>query len=257
MAQDPWKKAYLLSKALRAGQAPKGGVAKPLGQVDRAVRPTGRTPNWGCIIGVSLLVLLAGAGVALWLFRWWWVPRYRPELPKPVQQALPEPRVQVDVVALDSGLGVDLVMFGDYLAFVNATRDWGPGWTLSNAGGEQRLSADGVKVYVRDGLIMTYDLNLQQIYADNKWLPWQTALRKAQLTPDLTYSALTGGQEMPAGDSEVKLKGQQQAKLKDGWASAVYILHFQDGWLRRVVGAVEFGPSAASEPAGKSAGATS
>lgn len=232
MAQDPWKKAYLLSQTRQAG-SPAAGPPPP------RLR---RAPRWGCIIGSLLLLILAGGAAAAWYWRDAWLPRHYAKLPAPVKQAVPEPQVQVDLQALDDGLGVELTMFGDYKDFIAATREWRPEWKLSQGEGQQRLSAPGVKVYIRDGLIFTYELDIPRLFTEPAWAPWRSALSAAQLTPELSYTALTGEQAAPPGESEVKLHGKREQDVAGGWASAVYILGFRDNQLRRVVGGVDFGP---------------
>jgi hypothetical protein len=235
MPQDGWRRAYILSRS-RQGTPPSASSPVP-------PRPrSGRQRNWGCIAALVLLLLLAAAAVALWLYRWWWVPRYRERLPDPVRQALPEPRASIDLTSLDAGLGCQLRQFSDYLPLIDATRAWGVEWELAETGGgTTRLSAPGLLVYTRDGLILTYDLDLRAVYANARWVQWQPLLRQAGLSLDLTYTALTGKEDMPAGKSELEYDSANRVELKPSPARGKYILHFTDGWLTRVVAAVNYG----------------
>jgi hypothetical protein len=242
MAKDPWKRAHDLSR-LREHSA----VEQPAEA--RAARRIG----CGTVIAIALAVLVVGGAAVLFFTRGWWWPRYRAALPEPLQEVVadvaPEPPADVDWHVLETGLDVELRMFGDYNLFVGATRAWEPGVKLISTGNDTwRLTAPGVRVHVRNGLVWTYELDLPLIFAEECWREWWPALREAGLTPDLTWTALTGEEEQPVGGTDYTYRSTRSTRVAEGWVYPVFILYFADGWLRRVEGAIDFGVSSELEP---------
>jgi len=232
MARDPWKRAHQLKRMQHPGLP-----SKPESYSRRRI-------PWGWIGTLILAVLVLGAAATVWLMRGWWVPRYREQLPPAVTTVVPEPPADVDWSALESGFGFNLSILGSYLDLLSACQDKGPQWKAS-AGGEShlRLTAPGAKVYVQDGLIWAYELELGQVFTDEQWKNWRTPLREAGLTPDLTDTSLTGDSEMPVGHTEHEHRSRLSRRYQDGWAYPVFILHFQNGWLVRLQAGMDFGVS--------------
>jgi hypothetical protein len=247
MAQDPWKRAHDISQLKQAGiQAPDDPPRLIRG------RPAGRL-SCGCVVAVILVAIVIGGGATLYFTRGWWLPRYRDQLPAPVvqavQQVAPEPAADLDLHYLSSGLDVELRQFQEYGLFVGAMRERDVVLKVIATGGNSwRLSGEGVLVYVQDGLIWTYQLDLGVIFADERYRQWLPAFRHAGLTPDLTWTALTGETEMPSGHTEQSYRSESAARLPDGWAHSVYTLHFSDGFLRRIEAGINFGASSQAIP---------
>jgi hypothetical protein len=237
MSKDPWRKAYQLSRIKRESE-PKPGQP-PARVVIRRAFP------WGPVVSTAVLVLVLGGGAAAWFTRGWWLPRYKPELPPVVTENIAEPRVTVDYTAVEEGLGIKLCILGDYLDLVAATRDLGFEWELKQLGGEQlRLEAPGLLVYATQGQIWNWKLDLDKVFADQRWAGLQSALRKAGLSPDLTWAALTGEAATPAGVKEQVVRSSAKRQMPQGWAHPNYVLAFTDSWLKRVEGRIEFGETA-------------
>ncbi len=249
MAQDPWKRAHQI-KRLRDQQAagsspPPGGVSRGSGSMIPGRRSGGpAAARW-----VIVLVLIAG-GVAAWYYRDGWLPRLRQqvieEAPQPVKQAaekIPEKQVQLDPELFDRGFGFGLSLGSDYLEMLAAMREHDPGWKVISTGGNNaRLTAPGAEVGVVDGVVQTYELQIEPIFKDPAWEPWLSGFKEAQLSPALTYTSLTGGGELPQGESKYELSGRS-IRRSDGWISPVYILRFHDGYLRSIEMAMRFGVS--------------
>jgi len=236
MPLDPWKRAHILSRRadLRAAQ----------------VRPAHRRPSWRVVLAVVLCVAataVLACGLALWQNRALWLGVVREELPAPVKHALPVPRTSVDIEALESGLGIELRQFGNYLDLVKATRDWNPGWEISASGsGHLRMVAPGLKVYVAGELIETYTLDLAVVYSAPCWRKWLPELRRAGITPQLTYTAFTGQEQAPAGELERVVEGRESVQGPEGWVHRAFGLHFEGGRLRSIDGRVAFGMAGAA-----------
>jgi len=202
----------------------------------------------GCIVGWLTLILVIGGTAALYFTRGLWLPRYSEELPRPVvdvvKDVAPEPRRDVDWRALERGLGADLIPFTDYLLFVGKLGDWNVTPRLvETGGGTWQVRAPGMVVYVQQGVIFTYNIDLEHVFRDDRWEQWWPALKDANLSTDLTWTALTGESEMPTGATRHSYRSDRSTHLADGWVYPVYTLHFQDGWLRQIELEVEFGVS--------------
>jgi hypothetical protein len=251
MPQEPWKRARQLQDLKQAGVKP--------AKVQGAPRPViQRSPRWPQVLGWLLLLLILGGGVAAYLTRGWWFPRYRNQFPPKVEQAVeqvaPEPAVTLDYQALESGLGIELCIFGSYLSVLNATNDWGLDWRLADTGNDTQIcTAPGLRVYVEQGRIRSYELDLAAVFASEAWKPWYKDLKRAGISPDLTWTALSGESEMPGGIAEREIHSSTNAQWAGGPAHAVWKLQFQDGWLRYLNGGITVGSVSMDEAA---AGAT-
>ncbi len=242
MTHEPWKRAAQLSKVKRLGK--NGGQGRP---APRIVRRT----SWGTIIVLLLLIVLIGGFIAAWLMRGWWVPRYKDKLPGAVAGHVEEPRVYVDYRLLEEGLGADLKLFGDYLDLISTTRDWRDDWKVTQTGPDTlRLENTGIKVYVKDGVIDTYLVDVKVLFEDKKWGPWVKHWRDANLTPDLTWTAWSGSDSDAPGIVEEQYESSASIRRGDGWVHPVYVLTFRGNWLRRVEGRYNFGPAADELPDG-------
>ncbi len=189
-----------------------------------------------------LLVLLLGIAALLWFNRGWWIPRYRDSLPDVVANELTEPRVYPDFIALEQGMDAKLIVFGDYLDLIAATRDWHNDWKVKLTGPTTlRMETTGISVNVLDDGIETYMLNLDRIFEDEAWAGWLPSWRAAGLTPDLTYTALTGEQEVPQGLAEFEYISQTSVKHGASWVKPVWVLHFHGGFLRRIESRFQIG----------------
>ena len=186
-------------------------------------------------VGFGLVVSMLGVVALLWFYRGWWIPRYRDSLPVFVAQELVEPRVYPDFMALEEGMDAKLVVFGDYLDLLKATRDWHNDWEVKQTGPNTlRLETTGISVHVVNGQIETYLLNLDRVFADEGWNGWLPSWREAQLTPGLSYSALTGEKENPPGLAEYTYTSAKSVKHGRNWVKPVWVLHFHGGWLKRI-----------------------
>ena len=182
-----------------------------------------------------LLGLIVVVAAGLWFFRGWWIPRYRDSLPEVVAQELKEPQVFPDFIALEQGLDAKLVVFGDYLDLIKATRDWHNDWKIKQTGPTTlRLETTGISVNVLNGQIETFTLNLDRVFEDEAWAGWLPSWREANLTTDLTYTALTGETESPPGLVEYTYTSQNSVKHGGSWVKPQWILHFHNGWLKRI-----------------------
>jgi hypothetical protein len=247
MPQEPWKRARQLHELRQAGIKSAANAGQP--------RPVIiRRPRWSAVVGWTLLVLLLGGAATAYFTRGWWFPRYRAELPPKVEQVVeqvaPEPAVTLDYQALESGLGIGLRIFGDYLDVLNATNDWGVTWQLTDTGnGTQRCGAPGLLLYVEGGRIRSYELDLPTVFATPAWQPWYQDLKRAGITPDLTWTALTGESEMPGGVAEREIHSSTDSEWAGGPAHAVWKLAFSDGWLRYLNGGITIGSVSLEEAA--------
>ena len=103
-------------------------------------------------------------------------------------------------------------------------------------------------VHVQRGLVWTYDLDLNEIFTADGLGPWCDELRRCNITPDLTWTALTGADEMPHGGTDYTYESKRSTHLEDGWYYPVFVLHFVDGWLRHIELEVRFGASETTGP---------
>jgi hypothetical protein len=166
------------------------------------------------------------------------IPKYAAQLPEPVAETVGRaelPRQEIDVAALDGGLGIGLAVGGDYLNLVGATRDWGIEWKLVElGGGNTRLSAPGLTAYAARGKLTGYVLDLKVVFAEERWAPWRKALTGAGLSPELNWRTATGEAQMPQGTTEHVLTGRGGQEFAGENANTSYTLYFRDGWLKRV-----------------------
>jgi len=233
MPRDPWKRAYDRRRLERGG----GDPARDQPAV-RWVSPR------SVALAVALLALVATGVTAAWLYRATWLPRVREELPPSVAEHVPVPRVAVDFGALEQGVGHGLVLLGDYLDLISGTRELEPEWQVTQTGPDTlRLESDGIKVYVEDGLIRTYTLELPEFFASDRWREWHGDWREAGIMPELSWQALTGEEQQATGKTEHLYISPESVKLDEGWLRRAFNLEFRDGSLRRLEGRLEFGPS--------------
>jgi len=245
MSKDPWKKAHDLSR-IRQDLPPPAAAAmrRHYGTVQQRSRV-----SFSLVVGIIVLILVLGAGAAYWARALWW-PQTSEHLPEPVaeavESAVPELRPSVDWHALDKGLGADLRQFTSYLDFVNNVRRWGAEDQLnllSTGEGRWRVTAPGIRVYVQDGLIWTYELELSKIYAEDAWKPWWPDLRAAGLVPELTWEDVTSMPRPAEDHTEFPMRRTPSTRVREGWVYPVYKLHFDQGKLSSMEAAVEFGVS--------------
>lgn len=250
MSKDPWKKAHDLSRIRQQQQLAADHASKQLFEPPRS------RPRWSFSLVVSVVViLLVGGAAAAYFTRSIWWPQVGPRLPEEltgvVEEAAPELRPTVDWHALDKGLGADLRQFTSYLDFVDAVREWGAGKQLkliSTGEGRWRVTATGVKVYVQDGMIWTYELELNKIYAAAEWNPWWPELRAAGLVPELSWEDVTGDPNFPPGHAEHRMRRTPATRVREGWVYPVFILHFSYGKLTSLEAAVDYGVSEPATP---------
>jgi hypothetical protein len=240
MAQDPWRRAYQMQRLKQAG-APAAGEPPPPRRRSRT------TAAW-----LILLMLALGAGgYCAWLSRDRWamqlarqLPGMREELPAPVRDVVPAPRRSVDQAALEEGLGLHLTVFANSYDLIAATRAWGVEWRLTSMGDERaRMSAGGVKVYATGGVIEYYDIDVAEVYAAPAWKQWQPALRRAGISPELTWELLTGVQGPAAGNQDYEYRSARSVRRPEGATRQAFILRFVDGRLRHVEGQISLGPA--------------
>lgn len=245
MSKDPWKKAHDLSRIRQNLPPPAAAVM----QREYGIAQPRRRLSYSLVAGIVLVVLVLGAGAAYWARALWW-PKASEHLPEPVTEAVestvPELRPSVDWHALDKGLGADLKQFTSYLEFVDNARSWGAGDQLkliSTGEGRWRVTAPGLRMYVQDGLVWTYELELAQIYADDAWKPWWPDLRAAGLVPELTWEDVTGDPNPPHDHAVYPMRRTPSTRVREGWVYPVFKLHFDRGKLSSVEAAVQFGVS--------------
>jgi hypothetical protein len=230
MAQDPWRKAYNLTRA-RTPEGVQPGTRSPLPAHMRQRRAV-----WPWVAFV--LALLGGGGYYLWSQRGVLIPKYAPELPQPVARTVeqtPLPRQEIDIAALDGGAGIGLAVGADYLNVVGATRDWGVEWKGVQLGsGRSRMSAPGLVVYTAAGRIEGYTLDIKEVFSSEHWAAWRRQLSDAGISPELNWRTATGESQMPRGVTEHVLTGRGGHSLAGEDAETSYMLFFRDGWLIRI-----------------------
>lgn len=242
MAQDPWKRAYQMQRLKQAG-APQTPDSPPPRRGSRAL----------AALLLLLLLALGAAGYFAWISRDRWaaslsqqLPGMREQLPEPVREAVPVPMRRVDQAALEQGLGIHLTVFASSYDLIAATREWGVEWQLTSMGGERvRMSAGGVKVYANAGIIENYDLDVAQVFASAMWAKWWPQLRRAGISPELTWQLLTGEQVTGelAGNQEYEYRNKHSVQRPEGTARQAFLLRFTDSWLRHVEGQISLGPA--------------
>jgi len=234
MARDPWKRAYDRKRL-------EGGGGDPRKDHQRLRRSSPAMPG----LLVVLLLVLAGTAFIAWYYRSSWLPQVRQELPPAVAEHVPVPHVEVDYSALEHGVGHGLVLLGDYLDLISGTREMEPAWQVTQTGPQNlRLESDGIKVYVKDGLIQTYTLDVPQIFISEKWKAWRKEWKEAGIFPELTWQEFSGEEQQPRGETEHLYVSDEAVRLPAGWMHRAFNLVFEGGVLRRIEGRLEFGPSA-------------
>jgi hypothetical protein len=231
MTRDPWKRAYDRKRLESGGGDPRRDPPRQ--------RWIGPAP---IALSIALLALLGTGLYAAWHYRTQWLPRFRAELPPAVAEHVPVQRQHIDFGALELGVGHGLVLLGDYLDLISGTRELEPDWQVKQTGtGTLRLENDGILVYVKDGLIQTYTLDVDRFFAAEKWRPWHSEWRRAGISPDLTWIAYSGEEQQP-GQTEDLYVSPDAVKLAEGWMHRAFNLEFQGGRLVRLEGRLEFGP---------------
>ena len=219
-----------------------GGPRRP---ADRGPRRRARFTLLHFLLLLIVLALLA----VVWLGRGWWIPRYRERLPQPLADALREPRAEIDWLALEDGLGIGLTMLGDIHDFTSATRDWRPEWQVTTGkGGTLRVEGGGLFVYTSENIIESYHVNIDRLFADDEYSELQQAFQSAGISDELTWPALTGQQQMPAGLKEYRWTSPRSLDYRRGRVQREFVLTFADGWLRKFETGLAIG--AASSAAG-------
>jgi len=234
MAQDPWKRAY---DRKRLGSAPPAEA--------RGATPTDKWLGPAPIaLGLALLALIVTGVTAAWIYRASWLPQVREELPPAVAQHVPVPRVVVDYSALEQGVGHGLVLMGSYLDLIDQTREMEPDWQVTQTGANTlRLESDGIKVYVQDGLIRTYNLDVARFFISGKWKDWRAEWQQAGIFPELSWLEFTGEEPRPGEKTEHLYISAESVKLKEGWMHRAFNLVFRGGKLAQLEGRLNFGPS--------------
>jgi hypothetical protein len=231
MAQDPWRKAYNLTRSRTPADARPGTRTGKL-PADLRRRPAA----WPWI--ALLLLATGGAGYYLWHERGVLIPKYADGLPAPMAKTVeqtPLPRQELDIAAMDGGLGIGLNIDGDYLNLIGATRGWGVEWKLVELGsGNARLTAPGVIVYAARGRISGYKLEIKEVFRNELWQPWRKELSQAGLNPELNWRTATGEAQMPKGMTEHVVTGRSGHSFAGENAESSYMLYFRDGWLTRI-----------------------
>jgi len=239
MPQEPWKRAYQLQRAVPRD------VRRPV-----PPPPTKRPSGWGPIVGVLVaLILLAGGswwcfdreGFRLMLGKdnvmlGWFGPRHgmrasSPAVPPSAGSGGAAPSTQPPVVKvdqLDQGLGIALVIFGNYADVVSATKPWGVTWKTAAAARTIRLSAPGLTVYAEKEQITGWRLDLDAVQTADCWAKWQPGLRAAGLLPIPTtqtagehseYLTGTGGPQSPPNQHpvyELRYRGGRLKEIRAG-----------------------------------------
>jgi hypothetical protein len=253
MAQDPWKRAYELSKL--APQQPQAEAPQP-------------QRRWPLVLGL-IVVMLCLASLGAYLLGYVPLGKDASGPPETLAQTLPvlpgirPGPIELDVDFIDTGLGIGLALHEDYLDLLSATRDWGVPWEVKTTSpATLRVTAHGVTVFVRDGMIETFELDLQEIYdggpagKPEMWKAWVPELQQAGLIPGTDYERYAG----TGGGSEQSMKyvhGRRTVQSTTGWVHPVYALTFVRSKLRGFKGGQKFGPEADKPAAGNEAGKTS
>jgi hypothetical protein len=194
------------------------------------------------IIAAVVVIGLAGAAWWLWTNRNYVLYEHAEQLPEAVREKIPEQQVELDLHRLSRGLGAELVIGGSYHDLLAATRDWQPEWKVAQLGsGHLRVTSSGVEVYTVGETISTYELELPVIFADPRWQPWIAELRAAHVEPELSWTVVSGEPELPEGSTEKVYQGSRRIRIGDSYAEPVFTLYFYDGYLKRVVGGVDYG----------------
>jgi len=237
MSQDPWKKAYRLSRTARSG----------------AASPSGRPPRGGRESSVPLvlaLIVLLPTIVVVGMFWYAWqhrgtlLPEYADELPGEIVNRIDIPLRHVSVDKLDSGMGMGLAIFGSQGEVVRSTSQQGLEWTLTTLGdGHLRLETSGLRIGAADDVIESFELDLATVFADPLWSGWLAGLREANVEPQLNLREVQGDQELTAGRTILELAGSQSLQYGGSWRHPAYELEFQDGWLRKVRAGMAIGSS--------------
>jgi hypothetical protein len=231
MARDPWKRAYELT------QSPPPPAPPPYRE------PRGRGWLW-----FLALVLLGGLATAAWMLGYLKPPgseTVTEALPEPVERVLPkrEGDVVVDVTALDDGLGIELRLYGDYLDVIAATQEWKIPWEIkTTGGGTLRVTAPGITMFTRQGLVQTYELDLQELEDATVeggallWAAWLPQLRRAGLDRALDQEQFSGLQPAAGESNTFYLAGERDITVGRGTVKPQYLLRFRQNELAIVKG---------------------
>ncbi len=245
MSQDPWKKAYRMSKS--------AGGAKGKAAPGRLQRQT------SIPLVIALLVLLPLAvGVAMFWFAWQnrgtLLPEYADELPQEIVNRIDIPPRQVDVLLIDEGLGIGLAVFGSQGEVLRNTREWGIEWSLTTLGAERfRLETEGLVITAAGDVIEGYVLELDSVYQNALWEPWFADLRRANVEQQLNLREVQGDADLLPGRTILELKGPKRVQYAGNWRQPAYELEFRDGWLEELRAGMAIGPATEagdSEPDG-------
>jgi hypothetical protein len=157
---------------------------------------------------------------------------------------IPEPQRELDLLALEEGLGAGLTADANYLEFVAfATQEGVQIKTSGSAGSSARVSAEGVSVTAPRGRIENFSIDLREVFDSIRWRSWQEQLRAWGISPELTYNALTGETGEHSGVLNHEIHRGPSVRRHDGWVHLVYIMQFEDGELRKLSTELEIGPA--------------
>ena len=247
MSQDPWKKAYRMSRANRDPRTSPG-------------KPAQRRRETSVPLVLALIVLLPTiVGVGMFWYAWQHrgtlLPEYAAELPAEFVDRIDIPARQVSVDGLDSGLGIGLAIFGSQGEVVRTSSDWGLEWKLTTIGdGRVRLETSGLKISAAGDVIESYELDLAQVFTDPLWENWRAELQLANVEPQLNLREVQGDEELPSGRTILELASPKSLQYSGSWRHPAYELEFRDGWLRLLRGGMAIGsavdPASGSAPPG-------
>lgn len=240
MSQDPWKKAYRMSKGARKRPSGAGGSSL-------RSRPAGVPLVLTFLIALPLLV---GIGMAWFAYanRGTLLPQYADELPEQVVSRIDIPPRQVDVLQLDEGLGIGLAVFGSQGEVVRSTSEWGLEWKLTTLGsGRVRLETDGLRMQAAGDVIESYELELDRVFGNEAWEPWFEDLRNANVEQQLNLREVQGAEELPKGRTILQLEGPRSVQYSGNWRHPAYELEFRDGWLEVLKAGMAIGTATEGE----------
>ena len=166
---------------------------------------------------------------------------------QPIQTAamVPEqlPADNVNYQAFDQGLGIGLVVFGDYLELLNATAQFSVDWRFIRFDEEYtRLEGPGISIYAKRWSIWQWSIDLDYVFShdDASWL--RDKIAAAGFSPDLTWTAVTGTPWTGDKSREHLHIQQQLIQTAVGSGYPAYVLVFKNGRLSRIEGRLEIQP---------------